>query len=247
MTQRRSPQQELNEWLDSHSYRRSGALKTKHPYTPSSRMLGHARKIHQEPTGREVFAAHERDHHITTSGRRALSRDQFALPPGPEEKRRGIKGRLPIDTLKRARNALTRASMMHHQKHLTATELAGVRRTVHKAWPEIEITVAHSTKNSTQLDPRRASLGPGPRSESERKIHPEMFAAMDRHGKILGTSRSVKGAMGYAPPDKTYVSVRGEFTSDGTSHGVGRGRVVATREFHPSGGFRWYVESYSPL
>ncbi len=36
--------------------------------------LGHARMIHQPPTGRTVFAAHERDHHITTSGRRALKR-----------------------------------------------------------------------------------------------------------------------------------------------------------------------------
>jgi hypothetical protein len=103
--------------------------------------LGHARIIHQEPTGRPVFAVHARDHHITTSGRRALEREQFALPPGPTEKRRGIKGRLPIDTLARARNALQRASQMHQRGHLTAGQLEGVRRVVHRAWPSIEVTL----------------------------------------------------------------------------------------------------------
>jgi hypothetical protein len=99
----------------------------------------HARVIHQEPTSRPVFAEHERDHHITTSGRRALTADQFALPPGPEEKRRGIKGRLPIDTLKRARNALTRAAQMHKHRHISAGMLAEAKRKVHRAWPSIEI------------------------------------------------------------------------------------------------------------
>lgn len=98
-----------------------------------------AREIRQEPTGRPVFAAHERDHHITTAGRRALKRSQFALPPGPEEKRRGIKGRLPIDDIERARSALARASMMHHRGTITARQLAQARRAVHRAWPSIEI------------------------------------------------------------------------------------------------------------
>lgn len=99
---------------------------------------GHARIIHQDPTGRPVFAEHERDHHITTSGRRALTPSQFALPPGPEEKRRGIKGRLPIDTLARARNALARAAQMKKSGHLSAGQLATVRRKVHTAWPSID-------------------------------------------------------------------------------------------------------------
>jgi hypothetical protein len=86
-----------------------------------------------------VFAAHERDHHITTTGRRALSREQFALPPGPEEKRRGINGRLPIDTIKRARNALTRAAQMHKRRHISAAQLAEARRAVHREWPSIEV------------------------------------------------------------------------------------------------------------
>jgi hypothetical protein len=106
----------------------------------------HARMIHQPPTGRLIFAAHERDHHITTSGRRALDREQFALPPGPEEKRRGIWGRLPIDTLPRARNALQRASQMQKRGHITAGQLAEVRRVVHRAWPSIEVHAhAHAT------------------------------------------------------------------------------------------------------
>lgn len=119
---RRSVQREVTEFLDRNGYHHSH------------------KKIHQAPTGRFVFAEHERDHHITTSGRRALSRGQFALSPGPEERRRGIKGRLPIDTKKRARNALTRASMMHHDGHISARELATVRGAVHRAWPSIEIS-----------------------------------------------------------------------------------------------------------
>jgi hypothetical protein len=116
-------------------------VETVQPESATSSKRSHARrKIHQEPTGRVVFAAHERGHHITTAGRRALERDQFALPPGPAEKRRGIKGRLPIDTLKRAHAALTRASMMRHKGHITARALAEARRAVHHAWPSIEMT-----------------------------------------------------------------------------------------------------------
>jgi hypothetical protein len=136
----RSANRELDAWLDRHGYRHAHALiqETPHPYAVSPRMA-HARVIHQEPTGRPVFAAHERDHHITTAGRRALERGKFALPPGPEEKRRGIKGRLPIDTYNRAKNALQRASQMRKRGHLSAQQLAEVRRAVHRAWPSIEI------------------------------------------------------------------------------------------------------------
>lgn len=133
---RSSTKRELDTWLDRNGYRHARAKKT---YTTSTRMA-HARMIHQEPTGREVFAAHERDHHITTAGRRALSREQFALPPGPEEKRRGIKGRLPIDTYRRAKNALTRASQMHKRGDITARQLNTVRHTVNRAFPEIHVS-----------------------------------------------------------------------------------------------------------
>jgi hypothetical protein len=100
----------------------------------------HARIIHQEPTGRPVFAEHERDHHITTSGRRALKATQFALPPGPGEKRRGIKGRLPIDTIERARNALTRASQMQKRGDITARQLTAIRHRVNRAFPAIHVS-----------------------------------------------------------------------------------------------------------
>lgn len=126
----RSVHRELSDFLDRHGYHHSHAPKRAH------------KKIHQAPTGRPVFAEHERDRHITTAGRRALSRAQFALPPGPEQKRRGIQGRLPIDTLKRARSALARASMMHNDRHISARELAEARRAVHRAWPSIEIEAA---------------------------------------------------------------------------------------------------------
>lgn len=100
---------------------------------------GHARVIESPATGREIFAAKERDHHITTHGRQMLRADQFALPPGPEEKRRGIKGRLPIDTIKRARNALQRAAQMKKRGHISAGQLTSVRHKVHAAWPSIEV------------------------------------------------------------------------------------------------------------
>lgn len=110
---------------------------------------GHAAKmIHQEPTGREIYAAHERGGHLTTAGRRALRADQFALPPGPEEKRRGFKGRLPIHDSEHAHAALTRISQMHHLGHLSASQVAAAKRKIHKAWPSIEIS--HATK--TRVD-----------------------------------------------------------------------------------------------
>lgn len=119
---RRNANRELNEWLQRHGYRPS-----------------HARVIESPVTGRQVFAAHERDGHITTRGRRALTRSQFALPPGPEEKRRGIKGRLPIDDAERARNALGRAKRMYKRGNISARQLTQVRSAVHKAWPSIDI------------------------------------------------------------------------------------------------------------
>jgi hypothetical protein len=138
----RSAHRELSDWLDHNGYRHEHAKK-REDYTSLYRRGGNPnggnRVIRQAPTGRPVFAEHERDHHITTAGRRALTREQFALPPGPEERRRGIKGRLPIDTLRRARNALARARQMHKRHHISASQLAEARRAVHRAWPSIEI------------------------------------------------------------------------------------------------------------
>ena len=53
---------------------------------------------------------------------------------------------------------------------------------------------------------------------------------MDRHGKVFGTSKTIKGAMEKAPEGKTYAIVKGEYTSDGHHWGPGRGREIATRE-----------------
>lgn len=62
----------------------------------------------------------------------------------------------------------------------------------------------------------------------------ETFAVKDRNGNILGTSTSVEGAMSKAPAGSSYALVRGEYTSDGSRHGIGHGRQVAVRE-----GGRW--------
>ena len=69
----------------------------------------------------------------------------------------------------------------------------------------------------------------------------EKFAVMNRDLKIIGESSTVKGAMEKAPKGESYALVRGEYTSDGRYWGLGQGRQMAVREFHPSGGFRWYV------
>ncbi len=62
----------------------------------------------------------------------------------------------------------------------------------------------------------------------------ETFACIDRDGKILGTSKSVEGAMAKAPAGSSYALVRGEYVSTGHHYGVGRGRQMAVRE-----GGRW--------
>jgi hypothetical protein len=76
----------------------------------------------------------EQEGKITTAGRRALRASDFALPPGPEEKRAGQAGRYPIDTEERARNALARAS-----RFLSGGELASVVRKVMSRYPNIEV------------------------------------------------------------------------------------------------------------
>ena len=78
--------------------------------------------------------AKEKDGKITTAGRRALGRGQFALPPGVEERRRGIGGRYPIYDLAHARNALARVA-----QHGTPTEKMVVRRKVKAKYPQIEV------------------------------------------------------------------------------------------------------------
>lgn len=101
------------------------------------------RKVREAPTGRKVYASHKRDGRLTTSGRRALPRTDFALPPGPEEQRRGIKGRLPIEDEPHARAALSRASEMHHRGELTKKQLRAVQRKIEKRYPGIDVTVTN--------------------------------------------------------------------------------------------------------
>lgn len=64
----------------------------------------------------------------------------------------------------------------------------------------------------------------------------ELFACKDRHGKLIGTSETIAGAMAKAPKDNSYAIVRGEFTSDGMHWPIGFGRQCAVRELG-----RWQV------
>ena len=73
----------------------------------------------------------ERDGEITTAGRRGLGSKQFALP-GRDPGRPGVKGRYPIDTIERARNALARVS-----QYGSADEKARVRCAVARKYPQI--------------------------------------------------------------------------------------------------------------
>ena len=78
----------------------------------------------------------EKEGKITTKGRRELKASQFALSPGEEEKSRGIKGRFPIDTSARARNALARAQQ--EAVGLSAAEKAEIKRKVCAKYPFIK-------------------------------------------------------------------------------------------------------------
>ncbi len=69
---------------------------------------------------------------LNTAQRKKISGGQFALPPGAEEKRRGIKGRYPIHDEAHARNALARVS-----QYGSESEKARVRAAVHRKFPEI--------------------------------------------------------------------------------------------------------------
>jgi hypothetical protein len=64
------------------------------------------------------------------------------------------------------------------------------------------------------------------------KLPAETCTAKDRHGNVVATSSSVAGAMKHADTMMRTgsVSVRGEYTSDGTHWGLGKGREVARRE-----------------
>ena len=75
----------------------------------------------------------EKNGKITTAGRLSLPPQKFALPPGAEEKRRGVKGRYPIYDEAHARNALARVS-----QNGTPAEQDMVKRAVAREYPGIE-------------------------------------------------------------------------------------------------------------
>lgn len=66
---------------------------------------------------------------ITTYGRRHLKSSQFALH---DSNRPGVKGRYPIDTIERARNALARVS-----QYGNARQKARVRAAVCRKYPKL--------------------------------------------------------------------------------------------------------------
>ncbi len=78
--------------------------------------------------------AHEKDGHITEAGRQALPKSDFAVPAGETEKDRHIKGRYPIDTIARARNALARVSQFGSPE-----EKSEVEKHVHEKYPDMLI------------------------------------------------------------------------------------------------------------
>lgn len=116
-----------------------------------------------------------------------------------------------------------------------------IREFLHARTPRsgnVVARVGFGTMSQSKIPVRVKTKGnPAGRTQTERKIHPESFACLDRNGKILGTAYTIQGAMAKAPAGSSYATVRGEWTSDGTHWGVGKGRVVATRE----GGSRWIV------
>ena len=78
---------------------------------------------------------------ITTAGRRALSRSQFALPDG---NRPGVAGRYPINTIARARNALARAA-----QNETPAVQAKIRRAVYAKYPELKLELKQGGSNAS--------------------------------------------------------------------------------------------------
>lgn len=113
--------------IDSRTIR-SGGSKHKSGHTPAARATAPARR--QLTVRRREVAGR-----ITTAGRRGLQRGQFALPATAVERRRGIGGRFPMDTLARARNALGR--MNQAQVGLSTADRARVRSRVFGRFPQL--------------------------------------------------------------------------------------------------------------
>lgn len=98
------------------------------------------------------------------------------------------------------------------------------QRPLHPGW-----SVAASPRNAA-TEPTHIAIF--------RRVGNELFATKPMFGDgvtVLNTSTSVQGAIASAPP-RGNLEVRGEYTSDGSHWGLGRGRLVARREHG-----RWLV------
>lgn len=92
------------------------------------------------------------------------------------------------------------------------------QRPLHPGW-----TVAASPRNAATEPTHIAIL---------RRMGDELFATRPLYGDgvtVLNTSTSVQGAITSAPA-RGDLQIRGEYTSDGSHWGLGRGRLVARRE-----------------
>jgi hypothetical protein len=72
---------------------------------------------------------------ISKKKRESLPKSDFGVPSKAKGESKGEPGNYPIDTKKRARNALSRVS-----QHGTAAEKKSVRSRVAKKYPDIEVT-----------------------------------------------------------------------------------------------------------
>jgi hypothetical protein len=72
---------------------------------------------------------------ISKAKRESLPKSDFGVPSKAKGEAKGKPGNYPIDTSKRARNALSRVS-----QHGTPAEKASVRSRVKKNYPDIEVS-----------------------------------------------------------------------------------------------------------
>jgi len=78
---------------------------------------------------------------ISKAKRESLPKSDFGVPSKAKGEAKGEPGNYPIDTEKRARNALSRVS-----QHGTSAEKASVRRRVSKKYPDIEVSKGKQAK-----------------------------------------------------------------------------------------------------
>jgi hypothetical protein len=78
---------------------------------------------------------------VSKAKRESLPKSDFGLPSKAKGEAKGKPGNYPIDTEKRARNALSRVS-----QHGTSAEKATVRRRVAKKYPGIDVSTPKKEK-----------------------------------------------------------------------------------------------------